>query len=147
MARSIRDIMSKDVVCVGRNATLAEAARYMRDRNVGDVIIQEDGGRIFGLLTDRDIVVRALADQRFDAKCGDICTTDLITVSPDQPMEQAIQMMRDNAIRRLPVVENGKPVGFVSLGDLAMERDPQSVLGQVSSAPANNMNRDFATTR
>lgn len=144
----IRDLMSKDIVCVDKNASIVEAARLMRDEDIGDVIVL-DNGRAHGMLTDRDIVVRALADRKSpdNTRCGDICSTNLRTLSPEDPIDQAVQMMRDNAIRRLPVVEKGVPVGFVSIGDLAMARDPQSVLGQVSAAPGNNLNRDTTNAK
>jgi CBS domain-containing protein len=68
---------------------------------------------------------------------GQICSRELTTLSPDTPIEAAVQVMRDKAIRRLPVVEGERPVGIVSLGDLAVERDPESALGGISAAPPN----------
>jgi CBS domain-containing protein len=69
---------------------------------------------------------------------GDICSPDLVTVGPDEDVSIAVDRMREHAVRRLPVVEGGRAVGIVSLGDLAMERDPDSALGDISSAPPNN---------
>jgi CBS domain-containing protein len=110
----------------------------MRDANIGDVIVLK-GSQVCGILTDRDIVVRGVSEGRDLAatKVGDICSQELASVSPTDEVEQAIRLMRDKAVRRLPVVEAGNPVGIVSIGDLAIERDPHSALGQISAAPPN----------
>jgi CBS domain-containing protein len=110
----------------------------MRDSNIGTVVVV-DNGKVGGIVTDRDIVVRAVAQGRDPAttKLRDISSHDLTMLSPMDTVEHAVQIMRQKAIRRLPVVENGKPVGIVSLGDLAVERDPDSALGNISAAPAN----------
>jgi CBS domain-containing protein len=112
----------------------------MRDRDIGDVIVC-DGDQVCGILTDRDIVVRVVAESR-DASAvdlGEFCTRDVITISQDHSVEDAMRLMSDRAVRRLPVVDDaGAPVGIVSLGDLAVERDRESVLGQISSAPPND---------
>jgi CBS domain-containing protein len=118
--------------------TVVAAARSMRDGNIGDVVVV-DKDQIQGILTDRDIVVRALAEGRDPARTtvGEICSRELTTLSPNDAIGDAEKMMRDRAIRRLPVVEGGRPVGIVSLGDLAVERNPESALGGISAAPPN----------
>jgi CBS domain-containing protein len=138
MAQSIRDVMTPNPVSIPATSSVAEAARAMRDANIGDVIVTKNN-QICGILTDRDIVVRAVAEERDLAatKVADICSQELTTISPTDSVEDAIRLMRDKAIRRLPVVEGNKPVGVVSLGDLAVERDPHSALGQISGAPPN----------
>jgi CBS domain-containing protein len=138
MARQLRDIMTQKPVTLQTSDTVTAAARSMRDGNIGDVVVLEDG-RIQGILTDRDIVVRALAEGRDPERTtvGQICSRELTTLSPDTPIEAAVKVMRDRAIRRLPVVEGERPVGIVSLGDLAVERDPESALGGISAAPPN----------
>jgi CBS domain-containing protein len=139
MADTVRDLMTPDPVTVDASAPVAEAARVMRDRHVGDVMVLQ-GGRLRGIVTDRDIVVRVVAEER-DARtsrAGDVVSTHLVTVTPDDPVERAVALMRENALRRLPVVDGDRPVGIVSLGDLAVEREPRSALGQISAAPANN---------
>jgi CBS domain-containing protein len=138
MARQLRDIMTQKPVTLQTSDTVTAAARSMRDGNIGDVVVLEDG-RIQGILTDRDIVVRALAEGRDPERTtvGQICSRELTTLSPDTPIEAAVKVMRDKAIRRLPVVEGERPVGIVSLGDLAVERDPESALGGISAAPPN----------
>jgi CBS domain-containing protein len=110
----------------------------MRESDVGDVIVLEDS-RIVGIVTDRDIVVRSLAvgGNPAQTKLGEICSRELTLVSPTDEVASATDLMKDKAIRRLPVVENDRPVGIVTLGDLAIERDRRSVLGQISEAPPN----------
>ena len=138
MAQVVRDLMTASPVTMSAAATAADAARAMRDANIGDVILLEDR-RIRGIVTDRDIVVRAIADGRDPAKTSlaDVCSSDVTTVSPDTDVGEAIRLMREHALRRLPVIEDGRPIGIVSLGDLAVERDPDSALGEISAAPPN----------
>lgn len=131
-------VMTPNPVALPANTSLVEAARTMRNHHVGDVIVLKDG-EICGVVTDRDIVVRAVAED-LDPNhtfLGDICSRDLVTVGSDASVEEAIQLMRDNAIRRLPVVDNGSTVGIVSIGDLAVAQHPDSALADITDAPAN----------
>jgi CBS domain-containing protein len=138
MAQTIRDIMNTNVVTVQSTDSVTAAAQIMRDANIGDVLVMEDD-RLSGILTDRDIVVRALAEGKdLDAtRAGEIASHELTTVSPEDDASQAVQRMREKAIRRLPVLEGGKLVGVLSIGDLAMERQPDSPLADISEAPPN----------
>jgi CBS domain-containing protein len=138
MKHSIRNVMTPNPTCLAKEATLLEAARAMRDGGIGDVIVL-DGETVSGILTDRDIVVRAVAEGRDPARTriSEVCSRELTTLSPGDTTESAVRIMREKAIRRIPVVEKGKPVGIVSIGDLAVERDPESVLGAISAAPPN----------
>jgi CBS domain-containing protein len=138
MAQFLREIMTQRPVTVEAGDTVIAAARSMRDGNIGDVVVLESG-QVQGILTDRDIVVRALAEGRDPARTsvGEICSRELTMLAPTDTIEDAVKIMRDKAIRRLPVVEGGRPVGIVSLGDLAVDRDPASVLGNISAAPPN----------
>ena len=137
MAQPIKDAMTKKPVSLPATSTVADAAQQMSDLNIGDVLIEEDG-RLTGIVTDRDLVVRVLAEGRdATSKLGDIASSELVFISPTDTAEDAIRLMRERALRRVPVVENGQAVGIVSLGDLAAERDPDSVLGKISSAPPN----------
>ncbi len=138
MAQYLRDIMTQRPVTVQATDTVVAAARSMRDGNIGDVVVV-DNEQIQGILTDRDIVVRALAEGRDPARTtvGEICSRELTTLSPNDTIGDAEKTMRDRAIRRLPVVEGGRPVGIVSLGDLAVEKNPESTLGGISAAPPN----------
>lgn len=135
---SVNEVMTPDPVCLDKNAPVRDAARAMRDENIGNVIITA-GERVFGILTDRDIVVRCLAEESdIDAcTCGKVCSADVATIEPSASLEEAIQLMREHAVRRLIVTEGERPVGILSLGDLAQERDPDSVLGDISAAPPN----------
>jgi CBS domain-containing protein len=139
MDQYIRDVMTPNPSTMPAEASAVDAARIMREQDIGDVIVLENN-RLCGILTDRDIVVRALAQGANPAttKVGDICSRDLMTVTPNADIGEVTKMMRSKAIRRLPVVETGgRVVGIVTLGDLAVERDTDSVLGQISSAPPN----------
>jgi CBS domain-containing protein len=138
MATTIRDVMAPRPIAVPATATLTEVARQMRDADIGDVIVQ-DGNQVAGIVTDRDIVVRAIADDLAPGQVSvaEICSNDLVTVRPDDPVERAVQLMRGAAVRRLPVAEDGNVVGVVTLGDLALERDPASALADISSAEPN----------
>ena len=138
MPQRIHDVMTPNPVSLPGTASVREAARAMRDQDIGDVIVVENN-QICGIVTDRDIVVRTVAETRDPAATtlADICSYALTTVSPDDSIEQAVRLMREKAIRRLPVVAGGRAVGIVSLGDLAVARDPDSALGDISAAPPN----------
>lgn len=140
--RTIRDVMTTALVTLRPDATATDAARAMRDNNIGPVLIVEDG-RICGILTDRDITVEAVAAGKDPntTKVIDLCTANVHTVSPDASIEEAVHLMEDNSIRRLPVVENGSPVGIVSLGDLSVDVDRASagqLIADISAAAPNN---------
>ena len=132
---TISDIMTRDVVTLAGSAPILEAARRMRDSNVGAVVVR-DGGKPCGLVTDRDIAVRVIAAGLDPAKTplSKVCSKDVTALSPDDGLDRAIELMRTHAVRRAPVVKDGAVVGIVSLGDLAIARDPKSVLGQISAA-------------
>ncbi len=135
----LRDVMTPDPTICPSETTARDAAAMMRDKDIGNVLVQDDGGSL-GIVTDRDIVTRAVADGRdpSDVRLGEICTSDIKTVSVDTPVDEVIRLMSDLAIRRIPVCEGDKPVGIVALGDLARDRDPSSLLGDISAAPPNN---------
>jgi CBS domain-containing protein len=139
MARTVNEVMTHDPRTVSVDDPLTDVARVMRDDDIGDVLV-EDAGRLVGILTDRDIVVRAVADGRNPAevKAGEIDTEAVQTVTPDQPLDEAIRIMRENDVRRVPVIQDGRPVGILSLGDLAVERDSGSALADISAAAPNN---------
>ena len=140
MAQSIREVMTPDPRTVSADATVEEAAREMRDGDVGPVIVTRNGGEICGIVTDRDIAVRAVAEGRdpTSTKVGEIATESVTTLTPEQSIEDAERLMREHDVRRLPVVQDGRPAGIVSLGDLAIERDSDSALADISQAPPNN---------
>jgi CBS domain-containing protein len=110
----------------------------MRQDDIGAVLVKENGS--VGILTDRDIVVRAVAEKKDPSsiKVGDVATHDVASLTPDQTVDDAIKIVREKNVRRIPVLDGDKPVGIVSIGDLAIERDTDSALADISSEPANN---------
>ena len=139
MAQSITEVMTPDPVTVDAATTIHEAAKLMRDRDIGSLIVCQDG-TVSGIVTDRDITLRAVADGKDPTSCtvGQVATTGTATINSDQSVDAAIALVREQNVRRLPVVEDGRPVGVVSLGDLAIERDGHSALADLSAAPPNN---------
>lgn len=138
MAQSIREVMTADPRTVEAGATVADAAREMRDGDVGAVVVV-DGGTVAGILTDRDVAVRAVAEGRDpDAtRVSEIASMNVVTLNVDQSVEDAIALVRDRDVRRVPVVQDGRPAGILSLGDLAIERDTGSALADIASEPPN----------
>ena len=136
--QKVREVMTENPVVLPKDASIVEAARLMRDHGIGDVIVV-DGDRAEGIVTDRDIVVRAVAEGTApdEVRIQDVLSGDLAAVTPDDPVERAIALMREKAIRRVPVVESGRPVGVVSIGDLAVQRDAESALADISEEPPN----------
>lgn len=139
MEERVRDIMTTDPITLSADEPIRHAAELMRAHDVGDVLVLSDG-ELHGILTDRDIVVRAIAvDRGLDAPIGEVCSRNVATVRPDDSLDTARDRMRKRAVRRIPVVdEDGHPIGIVSLGDLAIERAPRSPLGRISAAPPNS---------
>jgi CBS domain-containing protein len=131
--------MTREPVTVESRTPITEVARKMRDNDIGAVLVVEDD-RLEGLVTDRDLVVRALADER-DARettAHSVCSGPLVTVGPDDDASRAVELMRANALRRLPVTDKEQhPVGIVSIGDMAIERDEESALADISAAEPN----------
>jgi CBS domain-containing protein len=132
-------VMTHDPVTVSGDATLVEAAKAMAQQDIGPVLV-EDGGRLLGILTDRDIVVRAIAEGRDPGSttAREVCTESVVSLTPDQTVDEAIRLMREHDVRRVPVVQDGRPAGVISIGDLAVERDTDSALADISAASPNN---------
>jgi CBS domain-containing protein len=135
MARTVEEIMTTNPRTVNVDDTVLQAAQVMRDNDIGDVIVVEDG-QVTGIVTDRDIAVRAVAEGRDlgSTTVGETATTGVQAIEPDASVDEVLRMMREHDIRRLPIVKNGRPVGIVSLGDLAVEREPDSTLADISAA-------------
>lgn len=139
MSQTLQEVMTPNPVTLPAATALSTAAVVMAEQGIGDVIVETDGS-ICGLITDRDIVVRAIAaglDPQLTS-LGDVCSRDLITLGPTDTVDEAVALMRSHAIRRLPVTQDGSAVGVVSIGDLAVDRDPDSALADISTAPDNN---------
>ena len=141
MNDSIRDLMTSTPYAISPDDTALKAAHTMRANDIGDVIVVEDN-RLFGILTDRDIVVRVIAEgaDPITTMVGAICSRDLTTIASTASAGEAVRLMREKAIRRLPVVDaddGDKVLGIVTLGDLAIELDRRSALADISAAPPN----------
>ncbi|HWG23703.1 CBS domain-containing protein [Actinospica sp.] len=137
MAQKVHEIMTANPATVSAQTTVSEAARVMRDANIGDVLITE-AGQLRGVLTDRDIVVRAVAHELpVDTRVQEICSPSTVTCAPSDDIDRAVALMREHGVRRLPVVDADQLVGVLSLGDLAIERDHRSALADISAARPN----------
>lgn len=134
---SVRDVMTEDPQTVEPGDSIQDAAKKMKDADTGALLVV-DGDDLKGIVTDRDIVVNAVAEGNGDAKVEDVASTDTTTIEPDAELKDAIAKMREAKVRRLPVVADGNPIGIVSLGDLAIEADDDSALKEISGASANN---------
>jgi CBS domain-containing protein len=126
---SARDIMTPDVECVGENETLVDAARKMRDLNVGALPICGEDNRLKGMLTDRDIVVHCLAEggDPNTVRAGELGDGKPVTIGADDSIEEALQTMKEYKVRRLPVIDGHSLVGMVSQADIARNIDPSKV--------------------
>lgn len=126
----VRDVMTPDVTTVAPEARLADVARIMRDEDIGSVPVAQ-GERLLGMITDRDIVIRALAegdDGLVERKAGDVMTPEVQCCDADADVDDVLRDMGDRQIRRLPVVDRDKRlVGIVSLGDLSREAKAKQV--------------------
>lgn len=137
--QSIKDVMTSDPRTIKSTSTIADAAHNMAEHDVGAMVVVDASDKVVGIVTDRDIAIRVVSEGRDPktAKVSEVASKDLTTLSPQDSVAEAVRVMRDKAIRRLPVVENGRPVGIVSIGDLAIERDSSSALAEISAKPGN----------
>jgi CBS domain-containing protein len=138
MARTVAELMTRDPARVHEEDTVARAAQLMRQNDTGDVAVVDDG-HVVGIITDRDITIRVVAaDRPISTHVGEAASEqEIVTISPGATVAQAVSLMREKAVRRLPVVERGELVGMLSLGDLAIEVDPESGLAAISAAEPN----------
>jgi CBS domain-containing protein len=139
---TLREIMTTDVETCTLLDNVYEVAVKMKEYNVGSIPIV-DGEKIVGVITDRDIVTRCIADKHpASSKVEDIMSKELITIVPDSDAGKAAQLMAENQIRRLPVVDGGRLVGVVSLGDFAiresLEAQASVVLEEISESHFSN---------
>jgi CBS domain-containing protein len=131
---NIRDVMTPNPRTVSPDDTIQNAARIMRDEDTG-VVPVVDNGRAVGMVTDRDIVVRAVADGgQLNRPIREIVSSSVICASPEMSTRDAAQLMSDHQVRRLPVVENERLVGIVSIGDLAVKEGKDSRTGDTLQA-------------
>jgi CBS domain-containing protein len=126
---NIRDVMTPNPQCVSPADSIQSAARIMRDQDTGAVPVVENG-RPVGMVTDRDIVVRAVAeDGQLNRPVREIVSGNVVSVTPDTSTREAAELMSEHQVRRLPVVEGDRLVGIVSLGDLAVKEAKDSRVG------------------
>jgi CBS domain-containing protein len=135
----IEQLMTAKPMTLSRAASCVDAARMMQLEQIGDVLVTENDGRVRGILTDRDIVVRVIADDLHPGRTriGDICSPLTANLTADATVEDALEMMTEEQVRRLPVIDDtGRAVGILSLTDLAgeIDRDIAPVIEAVASA-------------
>jgi CBS domain-containing protein len=137
-SRQIRDVMNTGVRTIDPSETLRKAAARMRDEDIGAIVVVDDRDTVCGIVTDRDIAIRGVAEGTPDsAMVADVISDDVVTLDPSATVDDAVRLMRERAVRRVPVVEGGRAVGIVSIGDLVRDRDPRSALADITSAPAS----------
>jgi len=136
----IRDVMTPNPATCRPEDSVLDAALAMSKGDFGAIVVVNDDGEARGIVTDRDIVVRGVAEGKDPAatRISEVYTTEPSTLSPDDSLDEAVKKLRENNVRRLPVVEGSKVVGIVSIGDLAEARDEKSALADISSAAPNN---------
>ena len=134
MAKSIRNAMTENPRSISQSASVVEAARLMREEHIGSLPITDEE-KLVGMITDRDITTRVVAEAA-DPKMTpveDVYSRDLVSVEPDEDLEEALQLMARHQVRRLPVVENGRLVGIVSQADIAL-RENEKKTGELVEA-------------
>jgi CBS domain-containing protein len=140
MGKKARDVMTGGAECIGENETLLDAARKLRDLDVGAMPICGEDDRLKGMLTDRDIVVKAIAEGKDPAatRAGELAQGKPVTVGADDSVEEALHTMKEHKVRRLPVIDGHELIGVVSQADLATHIDEEEVgelVEAISAAP------------
>jgi CBS domain-containing protein len=139
--KTARDIMSDDCTCIGENETVLDAAKRLAELDVGSMPICGEDDRLKGMLTDRDIVVKVLAQDKDPAttRAKELATQDeVVTIGADDPIDEALRTMTANKVRRLPVIDGHQLVGIVSQADIATNIDEEKVgdlVEAISAAP------------
>ena len=135
MATTARDIMTQGAECVGESETLVDAARKMRDLDVGALPICGEDDRLKGMITDRDIVIRCLAEggDPSRASAGSLAEGKPVTIGADDPLEEVLSTMAEYQVRRLPVIDGHRLVGIISEADIARHAPEGSVGDTVES--------------
>ena len=138
MAKSVRDAMTENPRSIGASTSVVEAARLMREQDIGSLPITDDE-KLVGMLTDRDITTRVVAEAADTTSMSveDVYSRDLVSVEPDEDLDEALQLMARHQVRRLPVVENGRLVGIVAQADIALkDNDKTAQLVEAISEPS-----------
>jgi CBS domain-containing protein len=131
---SVRETMTENPRSIGASASVVEAARLMREEHIGSLPITEDE-QLVGMITDRDITTRVVAEAAdpTTTPVGDVYSRDLVSIAPDEDLEEALQLMARHQVRRLPVVESGRLVGIVAQADIALG-ESETKTGQLVEA-------------
>jgi CBS domain-containing protein len=139
MARTVRDVMTKDPVALSSDSTVTDAAKAMSDHRIGSVVVMEKD-KPCGIVTDRDIVVRTIARGGDPAKTplSEICRHSLAAVRPDQSVDDVVQVMKSHDVKRVVVMRDSKLEGIVSLADLTRRGEGEDVQDDLSRAEPNN---------
>lgn len=134
--REVRQVMTAAPDAVRLTSTLQEASRIMKAKDIGDVLVEDAKGQLSGIITDRDLAIRATAEgaDPTTTKVSSVYTKNITTLAPTDSVQDAMRQMRAHDVRRLPVVEGGKAIGIVSLGDISVETAPNSLLADLSTA-------------
>ncbi|OZI11346.1 CBS domain-containing protein [Bacillaceae bacterium SAS-127] len=132
----VREIMSRNVACCTSQDSMEAVASKMDSLNVGAIPVVNNG-QVVGMVTDRDLVIRGLANQQ-GSTASDVMSNNVVSVSPDASLEEAAALMAQHQIRRLPVVENGQIAGIVSLGDLSVREQANESAGSALSNISKN---------
>jgi CBS domain-containing protein len=138
--RPVTEVMSASVETVEGDTSLVEATQRMARSDIGDVLVVDSGGVLRGIVTDRDIAIRVVAEGQDprNIRVGDVMSP-VVSVGSSATVEEAMGLMLQYDIRRIPVVDTtGRPIGFISLGDLSTSRKARGVLADISAAPPNN---------
>jgi CBS domain-containing protein len=132
--KSVRDAMTENPRSIGASASVVEAARMMREEHIGSLPITDDE-QLVGMITDRDLATRVVAEAAdpTTTSVGDVYSQELVSIEPDEDLEEALQLMARHQIRRLPVVENGRLVGIVAQADIAL-RENETKTGRLVEA-------------
>ena len=143
--RHVRDVMTRNPECVTERDSLRDAARIMKDQDTGVVPVVDNNKKIIGMITDRDIVVRCVAEGKnpLDARVNEVMSKSVRKVQEDATVNEVLGLMKSSEIRRVPVVDgNDQIVGIVSMGDIATEGENKGKIGDamesISQAPPNN---------
>ena len=140
---SVREIMTADATCVGENDSVADAARKMRELQVGALPICGEDNRLKGMVTDRDIAINVVADEKDPAttRVSELAQGEVVTIGADDSIEELLRTMSQHAVRRVPVIDGHDLIGIVSQADVARHL-PEDQVGQlvdlISGAPSND---------
>ena len=140
----VSEIMTRDPKTAQLDSTLEEIAALMKDEDVGAIPIVDDDDELVGIVTDRDIVVRCVAEgkEASDTTVEDILTEELTTIEPDADVQQAARLMAEKQIRRLPVVQDGDLIGMVSIGDISVKHEDDETAGETLQEISQGVKQD-----